>query len=741
MVLRSLFISFFISAVLLVPLVSRAQQHWIHVIDAKTGDPVAYAHVLLEKISDKAQTHLVTDEKGKVKNTAVEKSLLGVSYVGFETSYDTVLPGKDFTIKLNPKIHQIDEVVVTAQYAPERADKSIYKVEVINAQQIEQKASFNLTEILSTEMNIRITQDASLGSSMSLQGLSGEHVKILVDGVPVIGRMNGNIDLSQLNLYNVDHIEVIEGPMSVIYGSNAIAGVVNLITKENKSTKIQAVVNSYLESVGIFNFDGSVSYKKKNSLFSLSGGRYFFDGYSDNDTLRYMRWKPKRQLFGDAYYLFSKEKLDFKYSLSAFNEKLQSKGNLLPPYYETAWDTYFTTGRYTNKAELNLRMPAERYLSLLTAWSFYDRLKETFYKDLTTLEEHLSEQDTTVFNSLVSRGTYSKSHTESRLNYQVGFDINYEYGKGEKILDEKQSIGDYAGFLSIKWEPWLGFLIQPGLRLIYNTKYDAPLVYSLNLKWDVVDYLSLRGSYSRGFRAPSLKELYLDFVDANHDIHGNPDLQAENSHNVNLAMVYSREDEVYYYGMDLSLFYNNVNDIIMLVPTGLSLINYTYANISKYITNGVKVDVTYKLYPRLSTKVGAGLTGIYASPSQDDVGKKSFQYSPEAVVFANYKFIKWDFDVTVNYKYSGAFPQVYFISEDELEVGEIGAYNMLDVTAGKDFLKNSLKVNVGVKNLLNVKTIPSTSSGGGAHTGGSGSYPVGYGTTVFLGISYIFNKY
>ena len=81
-----------------------------------------------------------------------------------------------------------------------------------------------------------ITQDPALGSSLKIKGLSGNNVKILIDGVPVIGRMGGNIDLSQLNLYNIDHIEMVEGPMSVMYGSDALAGAINIITKENRNS-------------------------------------------------------------------------------------------------------------------------------------------------------------------------------------------------------------------------------------------------------------------------------------------------------------------------------------------------------------------------------------------------------------------------------------------------------------------------------------------------------------------------
>jgi outer membrane receptor for ferrienterochelin and colicins len=284
----------------------------------------------------------------------------------------------------------MNEVVVTAQYAPQRVDKSIYKVKVINSRQIEQKAANSLTDLLSSELNIRVQQDGSLGTSMSLQGLSGEHVKFLIDGVPVIGRMNGNIDISQLNLYNVDHIEVIEGPMSVVYGSNALAGVINIITKENKNTRLSGYAKGYVESVGVYNFDLGASYKVKDHVFSFSGGRNFFDGYSQNDSLRSMgisdaqdSWKPKRQYFLDGYYIYSRPKTKIKASSSWFDEKLLNRGNLIGPYYETAFDNYFITSRSTSKLELNQKVKTARYMNLMVFLLFTEK------RDLFQRPDHL----------------------------------------------------------------------------------------------------------------------------------------------------------------------------------------------------------------------------------------------------------------------------------------------------------------------------------------------------------------
>lgn len=731
-----------VSLLLAVPLV-HGQSAVVRVLDAKTGSPVPYAHVCFFPLDGGDQLNSLTGDDGTAPNIAASRSEVVVSYVGYVTLRDTVDPGESIVLNLKPKIQDLNEVVVTAQYAPRQADQSIYKVKVINNRQIGQKAATNLTDLLNSDLNIRISQDGALGSSMSMQGLSGEHVKFLIDGVPVIGRMNGNIDISQINLYNVDHIEIIEGPMSVVYGSNALAGVVNIITKENLNTRMEAYANGYLESVGVYNFDGGFSYRKKRHSLSLTGGRNFFDGYSDNDSLRSMRWKPKRQVMADAYYLFSMPDYKAKISGSYFDEKLQSKGNLRAPYYETAFDSYFLTTRATAKAEASSAWKSGRFLNLIGSYSYYRREKETYYIDLTTLDQvkttNPEDQDTTWFHNVMARGTFSKSKADSKLNYQLGLDFNWEFGEGKRITGEKQSIGDYAAFLSIEYQPWKSLLLQPGARVIYNTKYPAPLVYSLNAKYDFLGHYALRGSFSRGFRAPSLKELYLYFVDVNHNIRGNEDLESENSYNANLNFTYSRETKQSFASAELSLFYNYINNLITLAQVSDDL--YTYVNLDNKITQGAQLTVSYRFYPQLSVRAGAGVTGIHSSLTDESAGAKEFYYSPNAVASASYHWIKYDLTFNADYKFTGSLPQVEIDENQQLLEGYIASYNMLDINVGKNFFKDILGISAGVKNLLDVTTVPSTGGDSGtAHSGGGASVPIGWGRTFFIRATINFRK-
>ena len=125
----------------------------------------------------------------------------------------------------------IKEVVVTGQITEKSIEDAVHKVRIISGKKINSGLFTDLGQVLEKELNIKLAQDNILGSSISLQGISGQNVKVLIDDVPVIGRMNGNIDLSQISLNNIERIEIIEGPLSTIYGTDALAGTINIITK------------------------------------------------------------------------------------------------------------------------------------------------------------------------------------------------------------------------------------------------------------------------------------------------------------------------------------------------------------------------------------------------------------------------------------------------------------------------------------------------------------------------------
>ena len=318
--------------------------------------------------------------------------------------------------------------------------------------------------------------------------------------------------------------------------------------------------------------------------------------------------------------------------------------------------------------------------------------------------------------------------------------LNLETGEGDRIEGYRQEIGDYAAFLSVKWDPVRSLSLQPGIRFIYNTKYSAPLVYALSAKWDIVEGLSMRFSYARGFRAPTIKELYMNFVDVNHDVKGNPDLKAEQSNNINLNLNWSAEKTKYAWNLDGTSFYNLIYNVILLAPKAGTL-EYTYINLSEYTTTGFGINGGISLYPAFKIQAGFTMTGVTGT-LEPEIAPEPLQWSEEVTLSSSYRFIKPELTLAVFYKYTGKAPQVVF-DGDGLSWGTVDSYNSMDFTATKGFWTNRIRLSAGVKNIFDVTTVPATGVSGG-HGGGSGggnSMNIAWGRTFFMKLAFTFNKY
>jgi outer membrane receptor for ferrienterochelin and colicins len=732
------FISLFISAATVAQ-----QKVSITLLDSRTSTPVSYAHLCFEDQKTGKQSYIFTDNAGKAEREIQIPSVLAISMMGYRTKIDTLTNSGVFTILLEPSLFDLDEVVVTAQMTPRKVDQSIYQVKVLNSKLISEKSASTLSGLLSNELNLRISQDGSLGSTMTLNGLGGEHVKILIDGVPVIGRMDGNIDLNQINLSNVDHVEIVEGPMSVQYGSNALAGAINIITKENTRNKFLASASTYYESVGIYNGNASIAVNQKGNSFSLDGGRNFFSGFSRPDTSRSQQWKPKEQLFANTFYSLNKNNLKFRTDAKIFRETILAKGEVRGKYDIWALDNYFITNRITTKSMLSGPLSDNSNFDVMVSWSGYSRIKNTYRKDMTTLEKTISSaeslQDTTAFSAILSRGNLSWQPKSGKIALQTGFDLNYESGKGKRILDKDQTMGDYAVFVSSQYNPSTKLNFQPGFRVAYNTRYHAPVVPSLNIKWSPVKDLSYRMSYVRGFRAPSLKELYLYFVDINHDVRGNPDLKAEYSHNINASVQYDKAYNSNYLGFELNGFDNIVDNKIDLVNDSANI--YSYANINDFRSIGFNLKLKYRLHPRFNLSLGISRTGTYSSISSLPHTLDNYIFSTDYTAEFRYDLFSSGTNISAFYKYNGRYPYYYLNADNNIKIGSMNSYNSLDISLNKSFFKKNLMLSAGGKNLFNVTNVPKSGAGAQAHSGGDGNSPVGWGRTFFIGLNYKFATY
>jgi outer membrane receptor for ferrienterochelin and colicins len=138
------------------------------------------------------------------------------------------------TVQISGMKQELSDIVVTGEYAPISSKSAVYNVTTISKSELQAKGATNLREALDNKLGVNLSQDNVFGSSASLNGISGEGIKILVNGVPMVGRIDGKIDLSQINMNNVERIEIVKGPLSVLYGSDALGGVINLDYQKSK---------------------------------------------------------------------------------------------------------------------------------------------------------------------------------------------------------------------------------------------------------------------------------------------------------------------------------------------------------------------------------------------------------------------------------------------------------------------------------------------------------------------------
>ena len=403
-------------------------------------------------------------------------------------------------------------------------------------------------------------------------------------------------------------------------------------------------------------------------------------------------------------------------------------------YHAVANDAYNYTTRFVNKAEYSLNLK-KNALNLVGSYSNYSRSLVTYKNDLSLLQkttDGVDNQSDQKINSVMLRGLWSNT-TIDKLEITAGPDLNFDHAIDEADFGTKD-MADLAGFVNLKYSPIKSFSFQPGIRLIYNSLFAAPIVYSFNAKYNPNDQWSIRLSYAKGFRSPTLKELYFSYTALDHMVYGNPNLQAESSNNANAAVNYNLSLKNSSLNFTLTGFYNQIRNKIDYIQDINNPLQAYLDNlpIDLYKNFGGTFSIKYQLSCGLISESAISVTGV--SKMRDD---GTFNYSKDFTQSLNYLNKKYEFNASVNYKYYGDFVIYNAVKMNDGSMtttseGIAGGYHSLDAQITKQLFKKKLDVGAGVKNVFNNTRINITSN---SSTGGSAGL-VGYGRTFFLKLTY-----
>lgn len=674
----------------------------------------------------------------------------------------TLVLSKNIYAQTDTTAKTLNSVVVTGQFKPQSLRNSVYQVRVITPQRIALSGATNIQQVLNNQLGMRFSNDAILGTDIQLNGMTGRAVKIMVDGVPLLDRFDERTSLSQIDINTVDHIEIVEGPMSVSYGTDAMAGVINIITKKNYKPSFSATARVQEESAGDeyypFSYEGShlqnigLNYKAGNWNFSAGGTHNDNDGFGGDEYGRDKSWLPKEQWLANARIGYSKANFDIYYRADAVTEKIKDRNKMnidLSAPFARAYDQSFTTDKLMHQLQSNIRFNKNIELSTIAAYTNFKRETNTLYKDfvLNTVEtgHKDGEDDISKLNSFNFKNTL-QYNVSDKFTLQPGIDINHEKIKGDRIKGTP-AIDDYAFFASAEYKINDKINIRPGIRLIENSKYEAPVIPALNTKFVLNKNLDLRLAYGQGYRAPVLRELYLDFHDVNHDLNGNPNLKAEKSTSYNGSLTWTATQwKNVSFTSALGGFYNKYKNQITLFNTDPASLKYSYMNIDKAKNIGFSID-NRLVYKNLQATLGFNYTGfsglLDANTYKDD--SKELLWSPEINTNLIYEIKKLKTSLGLFYKFVGERPAFSFENSNSVPqpgyyLTKTSSYNLADFTVTTT-VNRLASVTAGVKNIFDVTAVNSNTvnTSSTAHST-AGALSVSYGRSYFLGLNLQWNK-
>lgn len=519
-----------------------------------------------------------------------------VSFIGYMTKSSKINPAqsekKDFY--LNEKEVDLGTVVVTATRTPKLLKNSPIITKVISASEIKKIDATHIGDLLQSELpGVEFSYTMNQQVVLNMQGFGGNSVLFLVDGERLAGETMENIDYNRLNLDNVERVEIIKGVASTLYGSSAVGGVVNIITKE-PSEPWQLNLNTRFSAHKEQRHGGSVGFKagKFSSLTnvqrtSVDGFKMKHDGVYP-EVMGLETWNFKENLryqVNDKLYFTGRAGYFFKERDPYLDQIKDPLLNLRDRYRSFSGGL---KGNYAINKKNNFEL----------AYSFdqYDKSKYIVASDLDTLNYR------NVQNSL--RALYN--HSFDSLNVlTIGGDLVRDYlttYQFEKDKSHRQYTNDL--FVQLDLKPLDKFSLITGLRYDYFSQSKLTNFSTSIASMYRVGNCALRASYAGGFRAPSLKEMYMKFFMGQlFYIYGNPDLKPEVSQNFTLSAEYTNSN----YNFSISGYYNKVQDRITTIPSQEPK-GQIYANIENVTLSGLDVNGSVR-YP---CGFGMRLSYIYA---------------------------------------------------------------------------------------------------------------------------------
>lgn len=671
-----------------------------HVRDLQTGEALAGVNVFFLNTNYGA----ATDEKGYylIQNVPADDYILRAQMIGYATAERKIKFNSIKVIEVNFYLEsaslKMETIVVTGTKTPRYLKDAPVRTEVVTSHEIERRNPVNFMEAVSSINGVEQQIECSIcnASNISLQGMPGRYTQVLINGMPQFSSLGQMYTYMQLPANFIEQIEIIKGSKSSLYGTDAIAGIVNIRTKRptySPRLNLTGLVGGNNER----RFNGVGSYRQNELGILLAGEYYGIDAYDgNNDGITEFTNNNRGFFNGKIDYEFNKStSLDFTFS--AINDKRQGGAVAMSRSFIETIDSAelrnFSESILTQRIDVSTMITRKfgdkttLYLKSAYANHFQDSDYEGFI--------YVADQDMT-YNELQADFILSDIH-------QILAGTAYR----TEDLNENAAISEYhyrifSLFAQYSFMPSPIFEGVFGARLDNHNIFNNVATTSINLRFQPIENWNLRLNFGQGFRAPTT------FYELDHGSGSRYKYniqylakEAEKSNSYSFSIDYAQRSHI----LSFSAFYHRIHNFITAFNDSESQ-SFIVENVkSPSSIYGIEASWSKSFFKSVSVSAGY----IY----------KKYKISPELLGFArpNHKF-KWSFDIDLDaagldLKFDGSIfgkmnlQEVYgeaYNKDLTPKMNQSPAYAVFNAEASKS-LSELLKLSLGVKNIFNYRQI------------------------------------
>lgn len=564
-------------------------------------------------------------------------------YVAPQVSAQSILEGK----KTEDLSLMLEEVVVTGTGTEHYLKDAPVQTEVITRRALEQFQARSMEELLAGLSPSLTFHDGSMGSHIQLNGLNNDYILILIDGKRMNGDVGGQNDLNLLNPANIERIEIVKGAASSLYGSDAIAGVINIITKKHHD-KTEFTSTSRVGAYGDVRESASLGLTI-GKVKSMTGMNFHHtDGWRNTD----LQWNQQQLKPGSTMKTVNRstnytltESLDWnvndRLSLTA-SGSCYERWVVRPhgPWSYLPNDFYYRN--YGFAAGGKYRLGGRNYLTADLSYDrygyFYDyKLQEVtdYFKDGDRITYFPGQRIKQSVQRQVLGQTKGVFYIGDRHLLNTGFEYLYNHLESPHHIDgDRASVYTLAAYAQEEWTAADDVVLTAGARGTVHKETGFNLSPKIAVLYNKGDF-RLRASYALGYKSPTVKELYYNYTatlggGSLTAYHGNKDLKAQTSQYASVGAEYAGRK----FQASVTAYANFLRNMIELVEINLTAEekldeiekSKMYLNLTQARIWGV--DFTFNYQPVQTLTVSGGYSFSDPRAQYPDQGADYMKYIP-----------------------------------------------------------------------------------------------------------------